>query len=156
MDIEAFIPERPVEYFDVRIVGGFAGPGEVDPDTIVVSPEIDQATGKFGAIVGKQIFGGSALPNQTVECLDHMFVTQTLSDFDRQRFAAEHMTTVNIRVFCPSRNLAASGQLLEPGIAIDMQDAAIGGEMGFRALGLAIGFWSREFHLESAEFQGST
>jgi len=44
---------------------------------------------------------------------------------------------------CPTgreRDLATGGQLLEPGIAIDMQDAAIAGKMGLRPFGLAIGF----------------
>lgn len=36
--VQAFIPERPVERLDIGIVRGLSGPGEVDPDAMVIGP----------------------------------------------------------------------------------------------------------------------
>ena len=47
MDIQTFIPERPVERFDIGIFGRLAWPAEVDPDTMMAGPEIDQSTGEL-------------------------------------------------------------------------------------------------------------
>src|SRR3546814_20976918 len=57
----------------------------------MIRPQIDEPTGKFGAIVGKQIARGPALTHQTVESIDDMFIAKTLPHLDRQRFTAEHV-----------------------------------------------------------------
>jgi hypothetical protein len=58
---------------------------------MMVCPEIDQMTGKFGAIVGKKIFRCTVLADETIQNLDYMFATKTLADFDCQALPAEHI-----------------------------------------------------------------
>ena len=58
---------------------------------MVIGPQIDEATGKFPAIVGKQVFRRSALPCQPIEHFDNMLAAQALPHFDRQGLAAEHV-----------------------------------------------------------------
>ncbi len=89
MPVEAPIPERPVEDLDIGIVRRLPWPAEVDPDTMVISPKVYDATGKFPAIVGKQVFRRSALPHQAVEHLCDMLAIQTLPHLDGQCPAAE-------------------------------------------------------------------
>jgi len=41
MVIQTFIPERPVERLDIGIIGRLTWPVAVDPDTMMIGPEID-------------------------------------------------------------------------------------------------------------------
>jgi hypothetical protein len=40
--------------YNIR-VRGFAGTTEVDPDPVMIGPQIDQTTGKFPAVISKQV-----------------------------------------------------------------------------------------------------
>ena len=91
MDVEALVPQRPVERLNMRIIRGLSGTAEVDPDTMVVRPQVDQVTGELRAIIRKQVLGCAALIREAVENLDHVFAAQALAHLDRQRLAAEHV-----------------------------------------------------------------
>src|SRR3546814_11097104 len=101
IDVEAFIPQRPVERLDIGIVGRLSRPGEVDPHAVMIRPQIDEPTGKFGAIVGKQIARGPALTHQTVASTEGMFPATTLPHPDSteaRRWGNEGVSTFRIRM----------------------------------------------------------
>ena len=50
MQVQAFVAERPVERLNVGIVRRLAWPREVDPDAVVVGPEVDEPAGELTAI----------------------------------------------------------------------------------------------------------
>lgn len=89
MDVEALIAQGPVECSDEGVVRWLARSREVDPDRMVISPEIDETTGKFRAIVSKDVSRRATLPDKAVQHVHDMFAPQALADFNRQRLAAE-------------------------------------------------------------------
>lgn len=50
---------------------GLPGREKVNPDAMVIGPQVDQLAGKLGAIIGKQIVRRPTLPHQTVQNLNH-------------------------------------------------------------------------------------
>ena len=59
--VQAFISEGSVKRLDIGVVSRFSGPREVYADSMVTGLGVDHINGKFGAIVGKQVFGSTAL-----------------------------------------------------------------------------------------------
>lgn len=56
MDIQALVPQRSVESFDEGVIGRLARSKEIDPRSMVISPQIDKLAGELYAIICKQIF----------------------------------------------------------------------------------------------------
>lgn len=91
MKVQALVAQGPVKCLDIGVIYRFPRPTKVDPDVMVISPQVDQPTGKFRAIISKKISRSPAMSHQAVEDIDDMLAAKTLSNLDRQRFAAEHI-----------------------------------------------------------------
>jgi hypothetical protein len=55
---------------------------KVNPDTMMIGPEIDQMSGKLSPIIGKQISRRSTLPHQVVHNLNNMLATELRTNLD--------------------------------------------------------------------------
>jgi hypothetical protein len=53
MDVQTFISQRPVKRLNESVARGFAWPGEVDLNAMVIGPEVDKMAGKLGTIVSE-------------------------------------------------------------------------------------------------------
>lgn len=91
MNVQTFVPWGSVEALDESVVGWLAWPGEVDPDAMVISPQINQVPSELGAIVGKQIFWRASQTNETIENIENMFATKSRSDLNGQTFTTEYV-----------------------------------------------------------------
>src|SRR5207237_9876338 len=49
--VETFLPEASVERLDECVVGGLAGPGEVQRDAALVGPDVEIARHELGALI---------------------------------------------------------------------------------------------------------
>lgn len=91
VQVQALVAQRAVEGLDEGVVGRLARPGEVNPRAVVVGLMVDEAAGELRAAVHKRTSRRSAFPHEAVQHLDHVLAPPSLSHFDGQPFAAEHI-----------------------------------------------------------------
>ena len=89
MDIQALVPQRSVEGFDEGVIGRLARSREIDPRSMVISPQVDKLAGKLCTIVSEQIFWCASQSNEPVENLDDVLASEPVSNFDCQSFTCE-------------------------------------------------------------------
>lgn len=51
MRVQPLVAQPPVERFDVRVIGWFARPGEIDPRAVHISPHVQRAPHELRAVV---------------------------------------------------------------------------------------------------------
>lgn len=86
VDVQALVPERAVERFDERIVGGSARPGKVHRYLIFVCPPVQSFADELTAVVGLKSFGNTALGGKLTHDSDDLFTFDALVSVDGQAF----------------------------------------------------------------------
>ncbi len=72
MSVQAFGPELSVEAFNEGIVSRFAGAGEVQNNTLLISPQIEITRDELAAIIDTNGFWIPDLTTHAFECLNHI------------------------------------------------------------------------------------
>lgn len=75
VQVEAFVPQSPIEGLDECVVRRPSRSGEVDANLMMICLKVDHVAGKSAAVVGKQTLRGFMVSNQSIENIDHMFPT---------------------------------------------------------------------------------
>ena len=102
--VQALGPEPGVEGLDERVVRGLSGPGEVNLDTVQISPVIEQATGELRAIINPQALRLASGAHELVQNLDHLGCSEVGSRMPESPSRVWMSTTVRIRIGRPSNS----------------------------------------------------
>src|SRR5665213_931662 len=87
MSVQTLRSEPAIERFDEGVVGRLAWSREVERDTTLVSPQIQVARDKLGALVDADRRGEAHLPTYPFEYLDDVDATECEARLQRRREA---------------------------------------------------------------------
>ena len=73
MRVQALVPKRSVKRLDVPIVGRLAWPREADLYPILISPQVQNLTGKLAPIIAEQPLRPATFLLDPLQNLNHVF-----------------------------------------------------------------------------------
>jgi hypothetical protein len=106
MRVQAFAAELAVEGLDERVVGGFAGSGEVARDIALIGPEIEIARHELAALVDPDCSGEANLAADTLKDLHDVSASKVEPHLGRRREPTECVTDSHgVEAFLQSHDL---------------------------------------------------